>query len=46
MISDNADFSLHVTDVIDLEQLKSYGLPIIIDFGRIPVSLANRWHPY
>lgn len=26
-------FPLHVTDTIDLEELKSYGLPIIIDFG-------------
>ncbi len=31
--SDNADFALLVTEEIDLEQLKSYGLPIIIDFG-------------
>lgn len=26
-------FPLHVTDTIDLEELKSYGLPIVIDFG-------------
>ena len=26
-------FPLHVTDAIDLEELKSYELPIIIDFG-------------
>lgn len=26
-------FPLHVMDAIDLEELKSYGLPIIIDFG-------------
>lgn len=32
-IADNADFTLHVTDQLDLEQLKSYGIPIIIDFG-------------
>ena len=31
--SDNPDFDLLVTEVIDLEKLKSYGLPIIIDFG-------------
>ena len=31
--SDNPDFALHVTDVLDLDQLKSYGLPIVIDFG-------------
>lgn len=27
------DFALHVTESLDLEKLKSYGLPIIIDFG-------------
>jgi thioredoxin 1 len=27
------DFALHVTDKLDIEHLKSYGLPIIIDFG-------------
>lgn len=31
--AENPDFSLLVTDSIDLEQLKSYGIPIIIDFG-------------
>lgn len=30
---DNPKFALHVKDSLDLEQLKSYGLPIIIDFG-------------
>ena len=30
---DNPDFALHVTEKIDLEKLKSYKLPIIIDFG-------------
>ena len=29
----NQDFSLHVTQKLDLEKLKSYGLPIVIDFG-------------
>lgn len=29
----NPDFSLNVTEPLDLEQLKSYGLPMIIDFG-------------
>ena len=29
----NPDFTLLVTEALDLEQLKSYGLPIIIDFG-------------
>lgn len=32
-VSGNADFALHVTDKIDMEKLKSYGVPIIIDFG-------------
>ncbi len=27
------DFSLHVEEALDLEQLKSYGLPILLDFG-------------
>lgn len=31
--SDNPDFTLHVTQTIELEKLKSYGIPIIIDFG-------------
>jgi thioredoxin 1 len=30
---DNPAFALHVTDSLDLKQLKSYGLPIMIDFG-------------
>jgi thioredoxin 1 len=29
----NPDFSLVVTDVLDLETLKGYGLPILIEFG-------------
>jgi thioredoxin 1 len=29
----NPSFALHATDRLDIEQLKSYGLPIIIDFG-------------
>ncbi|MEL7568629.1 MAG: thioredoxin domain-containing protein [Dehalobacterium sp.] len=29
----NPDFALHVTEELDLEQLKSYELPIMIDFG-------------
>ena len=32
-VSDNPDFALLVSKEIDLEKLKSYGLPIIIDFG-------------
>ena len=30
---DNPNFALHVTDSLDLQELKSYGVPIIIDFG-------------
>jgi thioredoxin 1 len=33
VIEENPAFALHVTDSLDLEQLKSYGLPIMIDFG-------------
>lgn len=29
----NPDFALHVTEKINLEKLKSYGIPIVIDFG-------------
>lgn len=29
----NPSFALHVMDKLDIEELKSYGLPIIIDFG-------------
>lgn len=32
-VSDNPDFALHVTEKIEMDKLKSYGLPIIIDFG-------------
>jgi len=32
-MKDVEEFSLHVTDEFDIEQLKSYGLPTIIDFG-------------
>jgi len=31
--NNNPDFALNYTDETDLEKLKSYGLPIIIDFG-------------
>ncbi len=31
--TENSHFALHVTEKIDIEKLKSYGLPIIIDFG-------------
>lgn len=33
VVTDSTDFELHVTEQIDLEKLKSYGLPIVIDFG-------------
>jgi thioredoxin 1 len=31
--SGNPDFSLNITESLELEKLKSYGLPIIIEFG-------------
>jgi thioredoxin 1 len=31
--SENSDFALHVTEQIDINKLKSYGMPIVIDFG-------------
>lgn len=33
VVSNNPDFALHVTEKLDLEKLKSYGIPIVIDFG-------------
>jgi thioredoxin 1 len=32
-LDDQSAFALHADDSIDLEQLKSYGLPIMLDFG-------------
>lgn len=32
-IEQNPDFKFNVTSEIDIEKLKSYGIPIIIDFG-------------
>ena len=32
-VNENPDFALHADDSFDLEQLKSYGLPIVIEFG-------------
>lgn len=32
-LTESDDFALNVEEEIDLEQLKSYGVPIIIDFG-------------
>jgi thioredoxin 1 len=29
----NPDFALHVTEKINLDRLKSYGIPIVVDFG-------------
>lgn len=31
--TDNTDFELLVTEKLDMDKLKSYGIPIIIDFG-------------
>jgi len=33
IVTENSDFELHVTEKINIEKLKSYGLPIVIDFG-------------
>ncbi|MBZ9689277.1 thioredoxin family protein [Clostridium estertheticum] len=33
VIDDNHSFDLYVTDSLDIEKLKAYGLPIMIDFG-------------
>lgn len=41
----NPDFELHVTEEIDLEKLKSYGLPIIIDFGADTCAPCRRMAP-
>lgn len=32
-VEENTDFELNITEEIDLEQLKTYGIPIVIDFG-------------
>lgn len=32
-VTANSDFELYVTEKIDIDKLKAYGLPIIIDFG-------------
>ena len=32
-VTGDIQFALNVTETIDLEELKSYGLPILIDFG-------------
>ncbi len=43
--SDNPDFALNVTRKIDLEKLKSYGLPIIIDFGADSCTTCKEMAP-
>lgn len=32
-LEDGADFSLAVTEAVDFEEMSSYGLPMIIDYG-------------
>ncbi len=32
-VEDHPDFALNVTEKLDLDQLKSYAIPIILDFG-------------
>lgn len=43
--SDNPDFTLHATEGFDLEKLKSYGLPIMIDFGADYCEPCRRMAP-
>ena len=42
---DDSDFALHVTGRFDLEQLKSHGLPMIIDFGSDSCDACLRMAP-
>ena len=32
-MEDGADFSLAVTEAVDFQEMSSYGLPMIIDYG-------------
>ena len=41
----NPDFDLNVTTPIDLQKLKSYGLPIIIDFGSDVCTICKEMAP-
>ena len=40
---EEADFFLEATGLIDYESLVAYGLPIIVDYGWIPVFHVKRW---
>jgi thioredoxin 1 len=42
---ENPDFALTVTEPLDLEQLKSYGLPILLDFGSDSCPPCRRLAP-
>lgn len=33
VVIDGADFSLHVTEMIDFEAMAAYGMPLIVDYG-------------
>ena len=42
---DNSDFVLKVTEKLDIEKLKSYELPIVIDFGSDECIPCKRMAP-
>ena len=42
---ENPDFALNVTEPLDLEYLKSHGLPIMIDFGADSCPPCRRLAP-
>lgn len=42
---DNNEFTLKVTEQLDIEKLKSYGLPIVIDFGSDDCIPCKRMAP-
>ncbi|MCR3922314.1 MAG: thioredoxin family protein [Firmicutes bacterium] len=43
--NENPDFALHVTEDINLDRLKSYGLPIILDFGSDDCAPCKKMAP-
>ncbi|MEN8906067.1 MAG: thioredoxin family protein [Clostridiales bacterium] len=42
---DNSEFALKVTEKLDIEKLKSHGLPIVIDFGSDECIPCKRMAP-
>ena len=41
----NPDFKFNITDTLDIEKLKTYNLPIIIDFGADYCMPCREMHP-